>query len=239
MRFVPPLNGVLVSHGQIYFLTEAGSQSASAIIDADSAFAKARVAVECCVWRPKIGAKLQGHITLQTPSHVSLLVHSTFNASIPKSHLEERYEYVEGAGHSGEEAVEEEQGAEDLDNGGHWRHKETGQPLGASTGGRIDFIVVSLTISGHSLSLGGSLLSRPFSVAPSHGATAQTLQEQLGTTAQRAARFGFTDATAKKSGRRVRWEGDDDSESGSDDEGRPTTPGKPEIKASSSHVKFS
>lgn len=64
MRFLPPLNGVLVSHGQTFFLVDGAIEMdesklpPSALIEADGAFGKAKVAVECCVWRPKVGMKL-------------------------------------------------------------------------------------------------------------------------------------------------------------------------------------
>lgn len=64
MRYVPPLNGVLVSHGEAYFLVKGGVSRdekdvpPSAIIDSDGAFASVRAAVECCIWRPKIGMKI-------------------------------------------------------------------------------------------------------------------------------------------------------------------------------------
>lgn len=74
MRFVPPLNGILISHGTAYFIVdeaeaEKNAQGAqvdhqwtgvgpSSLIGADAAFATSRVAVECCVWRPKVGMKV-------------------------------------------------------------------------------------------------------------------------------------------------------------------------------------
>ncbi|CAO1624903.1 unnamed protein product [Parajaminaea phylloscopi] len=239
MRFVPPLNGVLVSHGQTYFLTDGGVESASAVVEADSAFAKAQVAVECCVWRPRVGIKVQGTITLSTPSHVSLLVHSTFNASIPKAHLDEYYEYVEGSGAlDGEDSFDEDKGEDEDASGGHWRHRKTRQPLGAANEGRVDFVVVSLTISGHSLSLGGSLLSRPFSVAASRGDEFLASQLQGGSASERASKFGLGDSSAGKRQRRVRWEGelsDSDSDSGAEAE---IGPMRPEIKSTGKHVKF-
>lgn len=235
MRFVPPLNGVLVSHGQIYFLTEGHDQSVSAIVEADSAFAKAQVAVECCVWRPRIGLKMQGTVTLSTPSHVSLLVHSTFNASISKSHLKENYEYVEGDASDG--ASGSSVGAK-ADRGGYWRQKRSRQQLGTATGGRVDFIVVSLTVSGHSLSIGGSLMPRPFSVAPPRANAFSSLQEQMGSAAQRAAKFGFTDASSGKRERRVRWEGEESGSESASDEDHHNVHERTNIKSAGKHVKF-
>ncbi|GAA5951130.1 hypothetical protein JCM3765_002393 [Sporobolomyces pararoseus] len=45
-------------------------------------------------WRPKVGMKLIGTPTLSTSSHVSLLLHNLFNASIPSSHIpKDKYEF--------------------------------------------------------------------------------------------------------------------------------------------------
>ncbi|GAA6009800.1 hypothetical protein JCM11491_000818 [Sporobolomyces phaffii] len=45
-------------------------------------------------WRPQVGMKLVGTPTLSTSSHVSLLLHNLFNASIPSSHIpKDQYEF--------------------------------------------------------------------------------------------------------------------------------------------------
>ncbi|PWN24388.1 hypothetical protein BDZ90DRAFT_208603, partial [Jaminaea rosea] len=164
MRFVPPLNGVLVSHGQSYFLVDeerTGSRArGSALIDGDGAFATSKVAVECCVWRPRVGMKLRGAISLEAPSHVSVLVHETFNASIPSSHMGKEWHWVHRSEHD-EEEVDGSGGV-----AGYWERKETGERLGS----HVEFVVIGLTIlanvgggGGHTLALCGSLLDRPFS----------------------------------------------------------------------------
>ncbi|BGP18909.1 hypothetical protein JCM10213_005506 [Rhodosporidiobolus nylandii] len=52
-----------------------------------SGFTLAEVEWEGVGWRPKVGMKLVGTPTLSTPSHISLLLHNLFNASIPSSHI--------------------------------------------------------------------------------------------------------------------------------------------------------
>ncbi|GAA6015681.1 hypothetical protein JCM8202_001074 [Rhodotorula sphaerocarpa] len=52
-----------------------------------SGFTLANVEWEGVGWRPRIGMKLVGTLTLASASHVSLLLHNLFNASIPVSHL--------------------------------------------------------------------------------------------------------------------------------------------------------
>ncbi|GAA5879373.1 hypothetical protein JCM16303_003180 [Sporobolomyces ruberrimus] len=45
-------------------------------------------------WAPRVGMKLVGTPTLSTSSHVSLLLHNLFNASIPSSHIpQDLYEF--------------------------------------------------------------------------------------------------------------------------------------------------
>ncbi|MCO5565878.1 hypothetical protein L7F22_019553 [Adiantum nelumboides] len=81
MRYVPQFEGVLMSHSNLKFKQRLGK------IDGDGAFANVLVGVSGRVWAPKIGMRLEGKIKLSTPSHVSLLVHGTFNASITSGHL--------------------------------------------------------------------------------------------------------------------------------------------------------
>ncbi|PWN35715.1 uncharacterized protein FA14DRAFT_121274, partial [Meira miltonrushii] len=81
MRYVPQFEGVLMSHSNLNFKQKLGK------IDGDGAFANVLVGVNGLVWAPKIGMRLEGKIKLSTPSHVSLLVHGIFNASITSAHL--------------------------------------------------------------------------------------------------------------------------------------------------------
>ncbi|CEQ39272.1 SPOSA6832_00772 [Sporobolomyces salmonicolor] len=52
-----------------------------------SGFTLADVEWEGLGWRPRVGMRLVGTPTLSTPSHISLLLHNLFNASIPASHI--------------------------------------------------------------------------------------------------------------------------------------------------------
>lgn len=168
-------------------------------------------------------------------------MYATFNASISSDHMTD-YEFIEsssppadGAGQTeGEEGAGAGETEEDY---GYWRHKVTRERLGASTGGRVQFAIVSLTISPPSLSLSGSLLDRPFEVAPPR--TVGHSAGSGGWTPSNAAAKGMQkeDREAiKKATRRVRWE-EDDEESEEEEGGLPSGGGGPEIKAGK-HVKF-
>ncbi|KAK4049372.1 hypothetical protein OIV83_004104 [Microbotryomycetes sp. JL201] len=52
-----------------------------------SGFTLAHVNWSGTAWRPRVGQTISGSPTLSTPSHISLLLHDLFNASIPATHI--------------------------------------------------------------------------------------------------------------------------------------------------------
>ena len=60
----------------------------------DSPFAYMWITVELLIWRPMPGDVLEGWINLQSPSHIGLLVHDTFNTSIKKDMIPENWTFV-------------------------------------------------------------------------------------------------------------------------------------------------
>ncbi|WFD44683.1 hypothetical protein MPSI1_003353 [Malassezia psittaci] len=154
MRFIPHFEGVLLAYSHARFLTQLGG------ILGDSAFAEAPIAFDALVWRPVIGMPLTGSITLSSPSHVSLLLHDTFNAAISSQHLPAaKYEFVH---YDHNETSSRDPSDRSV---GYWRHKKTGARLGGDTQ-TLQFTVISMTVANHMLSLHGSLLKDPYSVAP-------------------------------------------------------------------------
>ncbi|KAG8805535.1 hypothetical protein FRC17_005466 [Serendipita sp. 399] len=103
-------------------------------------------------------------MSICSPDHIGLLIHKTFNASIPRHHIptdEWEFEYGNlendpeyGAAALGEEQVEEE-------NIGRWVHKRTGVSVGGPNG-EVEFTIIGLNISQSMLSLIGSLQPDPF-----------------------------------------------------------------------------
>ena len=91
-----------------------------------------------------------GRINLCSPDHISLLVHRTFNVSIPRHHIiTDSYEFEYGPAENDpefgavqDEAAEGEKGHEDMDHGGgRWVHKITGTKLGDADD-HLEFTVV-------------------------------------------------------------------------------------------------
>ncbi|TFY72137.1 hypothetical protein EVG20_g873 [Dentipellis fragilis] len=164
MRYMPALRGVVLAHSKLEFLTHAGR------INGDSPYVICNVGFEAMIWSPEVGMKLSGKINLCSPDHISLLVHRTFNVSIPRHHIptdEWEFEYgpaendpefsseaaaapdpdpendvPDAKPEEGIEAAEKtEEKDEEVDRGGRWIHKVTGVRLGGEEG-LLEFTVV-------------------------------------------------------------------------------------------------
>jgi hypothetical protein len=247
-RYLPSLDLVLLT---VRYPVRFVSRTAMPLVDG-SPFALAEIEWEGVGWRPQIGSKCstlksqnrKGNDTfvnveknavgvpiLSSPSHVSLLLHSLFNASIPASHLpSSRYYYdpdrpnphstvgsssFRGIGierskgsfkdadelsgppppgqsrpsdaekplqdEMGHEDSGEEDRAEEEEDRGCWIDQQTGEPIGGADG-RVEFIVVGLTIANSMLSVHGSLLDDPFSpFASATASVAADSSQQLST----------------------------------------------------------
>lgn len=60
----------------------------------ESPFAFSWIAVDFLVWKPQQEDRVEGIINLQAPSHISLLIHDVFHASIRRESLPDDWEFV-------------------------------------------------------------------------------------------------------------------------------------------------
>lgn len=96
------------------------------------------------VWRPILGMRLVAKISLSSPDHISLLVHRTFNASIPKHHIQtDQFEFEYGPLENDPEFAPKE--GETVSTG-RWVHKLTNDPLGGKDG-FLEFAVIGHVVS--------------------------------------------------------------------------------------------
>ncbi|KDQ27825.1 hypothetical protein PLEOSDRAFT_1065164 [Pleurotus ostreatus PC15] len=146
MRYIPALEGVVLSHSNLSFIQDTG------IIKGDSPYLICDVAFDAVIWSPRVGMKITGKVNLCSPDHISLLVHRTFNVSIPRRHIpinDWEFEYGPAEndpefGAVSQDADEEKQDAsEDASKGhsGRWIHKLTSEMVGGESG-FISFVVV-------------------------------------------------------------------------------------------------
>ncbi|KII92251.1 hypothetical protein PLICRDRAFT_103985 [Plicaturopsis crispa FD-325 SS-3] len=174
MRYIPALRGVVIAHANMQFVEPTSK------INADSPYAISKVGFDATVWSPHVGMKLVGKVNLCSPDHISLLIHRTFNASIPRHHIptdqwefeygpaENDPEFGTGAvaeGELEEDAIKIDHTAEESEGGGKWIHKVTATPIGGKDG-FLEFTVIGLTVANEMLSLLGSIQLDPFS--PDH-----------------------------------------------------------------------
>jgi DNA-directed RNA polymerase I subunit RPA43 len=208
-RYIPSLQGVLLSHSNLRFSSE------NAKILNDCPFAISDVTFDAIVWAPQIGQKLGrsspfsflldtsltgkkltglsslypsfrrlavGTHSLSSPSHISLLIHQTFNVSIPLPHIPSDEYYFDASladspppspsPEPEEEPEPEADGDEDMEktpkkeenkveakpvvefSTGRWRSKITGGILGEEGEG-VEFTVIGF-VSSTSLQLSHS-----------------------------------------------------------------------------------
>ncbi|MBW0513931.1 hypothetical protein O181_053646 [Austropuccinia psidii MF-1] len=134
------------------------------------------VEVNLLGWRPTVGQKLIGRPTLSSPSHLSLVVYQTFNASIPENHLKSAGYYYDisqqipqswkeqgGLGNLNDKSDSADQLPGNSDQG-CWVDPH-GNIVGG-TNGLVSFTVISLTIANHMISVIGTLHPDPFSIEP-------------------------------------------------------------------------
>ncbi|KAL1742079.1 hypothetical protein HDZ31DRAFT_44058 [Schizophyllum fasciatum] len=178
MRYIPAFQGVVLSHSHLEFLSPA------AHIRLECPFLVCKVAFRATVWRPHIGMKLVGKINLSSPDHISLLLHRTFNVSIPRRHIpEQQWEFEYGAaendpefGPAAADADADEEKPVDGDTGGRWVHHLTREPLGGEDK-YLSFTVIGLTIANDMLSLIGSMQPDPFD--PRHDSVVSRSQQDV------------------------------------------------------------
>ncbi|KAJ7703283.1 hypothetical protein B0H17DRAFT_1042573 [Mycena rosella] len=161
MRYIPALRGVVLAHSNLSFLKQ------TAAITADCPFLVCNIQFDATVWSPRVRMRLVGKINLCSPDHVSLLLHRTFNVSIPRHHIptdEWEFEHAppEPDADPEDEADAEAEAESEERAAGRWVHKITGKGLGGKDG-YLEFVVIGLTVANEMLSLVGSIQYDPFS----------------------------------------------------------------------------
>ncbi|SCU96283.1 LAMI_0F05996g1_1 [Lachancea mirantina] len=117
----------------------------------DTPFAFLWCSAKLYVWRPQVGDVVEGWIFIQSPSHIGLLIHDAFNASIRTNNMPTEWTFI-----SNEEENETTSDSETAKNRsmGHWVD-ENGQHVN----GKLRFTVRNIYKSGRVVSVEGTLLT--------------------------------------------------------------------------------
>lgn len=154
MTFSSEVNGVIISYSNIQVKQDKNSdiENDSYIIgkiQSSSSFIELWIEVDLVTWCPQVGSVLRGLVYIQTPSHIGLLIHDIFNASIKNYNMPNNWRFNsfnESKNTTRNKILTPE-------NCGYWTDDN-----GTMITGNLKFIVKSIQTSGKIISLVGSLI---------------------------------------------------------------------------------
>lgn len=159
MTYFPKADGVVLSYSNLnvskehHSVDSNGEPNTIAKVSDSSPFSFLWVNVDLLIWRPQIGDVLEGYIYMQTASHIGLLVHDTFNASIRMRNIPQDWEFVPSQADEFEAEQQEEGASSKFRSYGYWADAE-----GTKVEGKITFTVRSIHTTGKMMSLEGTLV---------------------------------------------------------------------------------
>ncbi|CAG97892.1 DNA-directed RNA polymerase I subunit RPA43 [Kluyveromyces lactis] len=153
MKYNADVGGVILGYENLSILGEEPTEEDEKLmkLTADTPFAFTWCNVEVIVWQPQVGDTIEGWIFIQSASHIGLLIHDAFNASIKKNNIPNDWTFIHN-----EETTENGQDSTDdrkFQSLGHWVDGN-GQQLG----GKLKFKVKNVYTTGRMVSLEGTLL---------------------------------------------------------------------------------
>lgn len=155
-RYFAPAGGVVLAHYNLK-LYKRGSESDKASVMGkfvnESPFTFMWISTDLLVWKPQVGDRLEGYVNMQTPSHIGLLVHDTFNCSIKYANIPEDWVFTPFA-ESGNTSQEPTVAKKDRvrQSMGYWSDGS-----GQRVDGKLEFIIKSVHTT-NMVYLSGSLV---------------------------------------------------------------------------------
>lgn len=160
MTYYPQAGGVVLAHYNLKIRGQTRDDPAvMAKVMYDSPIAYLWINVDLLVWKPMAGDVVEGWINLQSPSHVGLLIHDTFNASIKRDSIPSEWQFIpneadEGAADSAPATDEDvpSKGSQPRSLG-YWVDGS-----GQRVDGKLRFTVKAFYVTGRVVSVQGTLL---------------------------------------------------------------------------------
>lgn len=154
MTYFPQAEGVVISYSNIKILKDGyqyedtnGVVTVLAKVGDSSPFTFVWVSVDFIVWKPQVNDFIEGYIYMQTASHIGLLIHDTFNASIKKFNIPQNWEFVP---QQVDEVSEEDSKVRNM---GYWVDEN-----GAKIEGKIKFMIKYIHNSSRVVNIDGTLI---------------------------------------------------------------------------------
>lgn len=155
MTYFPKAQGVILSYSNIQLSGDNSAKDTEdneitiAQIEGSSPFTFMWISVDFLVWKPQIGDVLEGYIYMQTASHLGLLIHDTFNASIKKYNIPNDWSFIPIQ----EDEIEASEEDGKFRTFGYWQNEE-----GIKVEGKLKFTIKSIHSTGKVVSVEGTLI---------------------------------------------------------------------------------
>lgn len=111
------------------------------------------ITVDLLIWRPQLGDVLEGYIYMQTASHIGLLLHDTFNASIKKYNIPTSWRFIPSQVDEFNADKEDEDNSSRFKSFGYWVDENE-----VKIEGKLTFTIKAIHTTGKVVSVEGTLI---------------------------------------------------------------------------------
>lgn len=146
--------GVVVAYNNVKLLKKKGTPKPQGEILSESPFSFHWISVELVVWYPQQGDVLEAWISVQSPGHLALLIHDTFNATVKRNDIPASWTFV---------PQEDDEADSEKKSLGYWQDSE-----GNRIDGKLQFTVKRFLHGGRTPLVLGSLLTDEDLAAPQY-----------------------------------------------------------------------
>lgn len=178
-RYFAPAGGVVLAHYNLKLYKRGADSDKASVMGKfvnESPFTFMWISTDLLVWKPQVGDRLEGYVNMQTPSHIGLLVHDTFNCSIKYANIPEDWvftPFAEGQSASHQESTTSVAKKDRVRQSmGYWSDGS-----GQRVDGKLEFIIKSVHTA-NMVYLSGSLVDTYPAVNGATGAGAGHVTEE-------------------------------------------------------------
>lgn len=173
MKYNSEVNGVVLGYKNLEIIDADPSNGPNSEyklvkLSADTPFGFTWCHVDLYVWQPQIDDVIEGWIFIQSASHIGLLVHDGFNASIKKNHIPSDWTFINDEEEEEQELDEDNASSRDQSDANNNNNDETSfrnrsfgywvDSNGERVDGKLKFHVRNIHTTGRVISVEGTLL---------------------------------------------------------------------------------
>lgn len=170
MKYNNKVNGIVLGYDNLEIvdadpLAEENKSTTKLVkITPDTPYGFTWCTVELYVWQPQVGDVLEGYVFIQSASHIGLLIHDAFNASIKKNNIPSDWTFIRNEEQVTEDTTTQEDGNTENEpkvnkphSMGYWVDAN-----GEQIDGKLQFTVRNIFTTGRVVSIEGTLLEDSF-----------------------------------------------------------------------------